>query len=114
MTIEGPLTNIAKPAIVELLRVFDENQWVVPRIRYASVRSKPELIEDIQRHFRASLTNDRFICFRTTASFARWSGFLQSGSTWLGAAGLFGASSCLRSGFGRNFLAFEFFGSAAL
>ena len=55
MTIEGPLTNIAKPAIVELLRLFDENQWVVPRIRYASVRSKPELIEDIQRHFRASI-----------------------------------------------------------
>ena len=38
MTIEGPLTNIAKPAIVELLRLFDENQWVVPRIRYASVQ----------------------------------------------------------------------------
>ena len=59
MTIEGPLTNIAKPAIVELLRLFDENQWVVPRIRYASVRSKPELIEDIQRHFRASIREGR-------------------------------------------------------
>ena len=42
---------ISKPAIVEILRLFDEECWVTPRIRYASVRSKPELIADILKFF---------------------------------------------------------------
>jgi len=47
---------ISKPHLVDLLRTFDRRRWVVPRIRYASVRSKGELIEDIRRHYRDSRT----------------------------------------------------------
>ena len=42
---------ISKPHLVDLLRIFDKRKWIVPRIRYASVRSKPELIADIKQHF---------------------------------------------------------------
>jgi len=42
---------ISKPHLVDLLRIFDKRKWIVPRIRYASVRSKPELIKDIMSHF---------------------------------------------------------------
>ena len=45
------LENISKPKIVDLLRVCDRNNWVFPRIRYASVRSKPTLLADIRTHF---------------------------------------------------------------
>ena len=47
------MDTISKPAIVEILRLFDEQSWVTPRIRYASVRSKPELIHDISKFFKA-------------------------------------------------------------
>ena len=43
---------ISKPLIVDLLRTFDKNKWLSPKIRYASVRSKSDLIKDLQRHFR--------------------------------------------------------------
>ena len=42
---------ISKPHMVDLLRVFDKKRWLTPRIRYASVRSKPELIADLKRVF---------------------------------------------------------------
>ena len=42
---------ISKPHLVDLLRIFDKNRWVTPRIRYASVRSKPELIKDLKLVF---------------------------------------------------------------
>ena len=42
---------ISKPHLVDLLRTFDRQRWLCPRIRYASVRSKGELIEDLRRHF---------------------------------------------------------------
>ena len=45
------MEQISKPHIVDLLRIFDKNKWIRPRIRYASVRSKPELISDLERHF---------------------------------------------------------------
>ena len=48
------LNKISKPHIVDLLRVFDKRKTITPRIRYASVRSKPELIADILRHFTCS------------------------------------------------------------
>ena len=41
------MERISKPHIVDLLRVFDRKRWIQPRIRYASVRSKPELIKDL-------------------------------------------------------------------
>ena len=45
------LENISKPKIVDFLRVCDRKNWVYPRIRYASVRSKPTLLKDIRAHF---------------------------------------------------------------
>ena len=45
---------ISKPRIVDFLRTCDKHHWVYPRIRFASVRSKPELIEDIHEHFAVS------------------------------------------------------------
>ena len=42
---------ISKPLIVDLLRTFDKNKWLSPKIRYASVRSKSDLIKDLKRHF---------------------------------------------------------------
>ena len=45
------LKQISKPRIVDLLRLSDKERWCSPRIRYASIRSKPELIADILRHF---------------------------------------------------------------
>ncbi len=44
--------KISKPHLVDLLRLSDHNRWLHPRIRYASVRSKPELITDLLVHFR--------------------------------------------------------------
>ena len=49
---------ISKPHLVDLLRVFDRNKWVTPRIRYASVRSKPELVHDLLVHFTVAKTDD--------------------------------------------------------
>ena len=48
------LNMICKPHLVDLLRHFDRNMWLHPRIRYASVRSKPELIRDLERFFTAA------------------------------------------------------------
>ena len=46
------MNSISKPHLVDLLRIFDKRRYISPRIRYASVRSKPELIRDLCRHFR--------------------------------------------------------------
>ena len=46
------MNQISKPHIVDLLRIFDKNRYINPRIRYASVRSKPELLNDLKMHFR--------------------------------------------------------------
>ena len=60
---------ISKPHLVDLLRYFDHQVVLHPRIRYASVRSKPELIADL-RHFFAVQKLDRRVhlharrCFR--------------------------------------------------
>ena len=52
------MNAISKPHIVDLLRIFDRRRYICPRIRYASVRSKPELIRDISRHFAMSVQAD--------------------------------------------------------
>ena len=57
--IKKPMKNISKPHLVDLLRIFDQKRWIHPRIRYASVRSKGELLEDLGRHFRAFKAKDR-------------------------------------------------------
>ena len=45
------MNRISKPDIVDLLRIADRMRWFNPRIRYASIRSKPALIGDLKRHF---------------------------------------------------------------
>ena len=45
------MEQISKPHIVDLLRIFDKKRWLHPRILYASVRSKPELIKDLKKFF---------------------------------------------------------------
>ena len=45
------MEQISKPHIVDLLRIFDKRRYLTPRIRYASVRSKPMLIKDLKEHF---------------------------------------------------------------
>ena len=43
--------KISKPALVDFLRLCDRKRWCTPRIRYASIRSKPELCEDLCEKF---------------------------------------------------------------
>ena len=50
------METISKPHMVDLLRVFDKKRWITPRIRYASVRSKPELVADLKRVFFTKVT----------------------------------------------------------
>ena len=57
------MQRISKPHIVDLLRIFDRNRWIRPRIRYASVRSKPELIADLRQHFIVREVDERLIFF---------------------------------------------------
>ena len=49
------MQTISKPKLVDLLRVFDHRKWLSPRIRYASVRCKGDLIGDIETHFEVSV-----------------------------------------------------------
>ena len=51
------MNQISKPHLVDLLRIFDRRKFFVPRIRYASVRSKPELLKDLYRHYSTRLTD---------------------------------------------------------
>lgn len=45
------MDKISKPDLVDFLRISDHNRWLHPRIRYASIRSKPNLLDDLRRHF---------------------------------------------------------------
>ena len=51
------VTRISKPHIVDFLRQADKHRWVLPRIRYASIRSKPELCVDITKNFVFTLAD---------------------------------------------------------
>ena len=51
MGMSDVLNLISKPHLVDLLRYFDRQMLLHPRIRYASVRSKPELIRDLLDFF---------------------------------------------------------------
>jgi hypothetical protein len=46
------MEKISKPNLVDLLRLSDRERWFCPRIRFASVRSKPCLIEDLRVLYR--------------------------------------------------------------
>ena len=52
------MNAISKPHLVDLLRIFDKRKYLIPRIRYASVRSKPELIRDLKSHFKCEVKGD--------------------------------------------------------
>ena len=52
------MNHISKPHLVDLLRIFDRRKYFVPRIRYASVRSKPELLKDLEHFFSTRLTKE--------------------------------------------------------
>ena len=45
------MQRISKPDLVDFLRISDHHRWLFPRIRYASIRSKPELLLDLRKHF---------------------------------------------------------------
>ena len=53
------MNRISKPDLVDLLRISDRRRWLHPRIRYASIRSKPDLLKDLRKHFREVLPPDR-------------------------------------------------------
>ena len=57
------MEDISKPRLVDLLRTFDKMRWLVPRIRYASVRSKPMLIRDL-RDFYSDAREGDFVLFK--------------------------------------------------
>jgi hypothetical protein len=61
------MNKISKPHIVDFLRLSDQNKWFSPRIRYASVRSKPELIADLRNRFLEVL-EDSLIHFHPLGS----------------------------------------------
>lgn len=52
------MNHISKPHLVDLLRIFDKRKYFVPRIRYASVRSKPELLRDIGYYYDSQCIGD--------------------------------------------------------
>ena len=52
------MNEISKPHLVLLLRAFDRLKYFVPRIRYASVRSKPDLVNDLSHYYRTRTTKD--------------------------------------------------------
>jgi len=52
------MDRISKPHLVNFLRMSDKSHWLHPRIRYASIRSKPQLLQDLRKHFRTRLQPD--------------------------------------------------------
>ena len=46
------MEKISKPNLVDLLRLSDRERWFCPRIRFASVRSKPCLIADLRSLYK--------------------------------------------------------------
>ena len=62
------MQRISKPHIVDLLRYFDNNRMFLPRIRYASIRTKPALIKDLSKYFTAKARNG-FVKFRLRTSY---------------------------------------------
>ena len=62
------MQRISKPHIVDLLRYFDTNRMFLPRIRYASIRTKPHLIRDLQRYFTARAKNN-YVTFHLRPQF---------------------------------------------
>lgn len=49
------MNRVSKPSLVDLLRIADRQHWFFPRIRYASIRSKPALLADLRLYFAVSI-----------------------------------------------------------
>ena len=58
------MNRISKPMIVDLLRIADREHWFYPRIRYASIRSKPALLDDLRKYFSVCIqAGDEWVDF---------------------------------------------------
>ena len=55
------MEKISKPNLVDLLRLSDRERWFVPRIRFASVRSKPCLIADLRALYKDVRRGERIL-----------------------------------------------------
>jgi len=55
------MEKISKPELVTFLRLCDHHKWLSPRVRYASIRSKPMLLKDLKHHFRESMEESPWI-----------------------------------------------------
>ena len=55
---KSPIYKLTKPSLVDLLRMCDKNRWCCPRIRYASIRSKPDLCRELLKFFDFVTTGD--------------------------------------------------------
>ena len=63
---KSAVQRLTKPSLVDLLRMCDKNRWCCPRIRYASIRSKPDLCADLLKFFTFELAEDgEFILIRS-------------------------------------------------
>ena len=63
------MERISKPHLVDLLRIFDKRRWIHPRILYASVRSKPELIADFKKFF-FTYTKEDVVYFKVRGGYS--------------------------------------------
>ena len=57
------MEQISKPELVDFLRISDRKRWCFPRIRYASIRSKPTLLKDMRHHFRERWEGKQLLTF---------------------------------------------------
>ena len=55
------MEKISKPNLVDLLRLSDREKWFSPRIRFASVRSKPCLIQDLRELYKDVRRGERVL-----------------------------------------------------
>ena len=55
------MEKISKPNLVDLLRLSDRERWFAPRIRFASVRSKPCLIQDLRELYKDVRRGERVL-----------------------------------------------------
>ncbi len=74
------MERISKPHLVDLLRIFDKRRWLHPRILYASVRSKPELIADLKKIF-FTYTKEDILHFKVRGGGTLYLTFRQSRTT---------------------------------
>ena len=61
---KNAVQKLTKPSLVDMLRMCDKNRWCCPRIRYASIRSKPDLCADLLKFFTFDTEGD-FIQIRS-------------------------------------------------